>query len=291
MRISVLADVKPLLGEGPLWDADSARLYFIDSLGCRVFRCTEAGGEMRAWTVPAPIGSMALRRTGGAVVALQTGFWFLDLHTGDLAPIGDPEPGLADNRLNDGKVDPAGRFVCGSMHCGETEPTGSLWQLCPNLSITQMDSGIICSNGPCWSPDGRTLYAADSFRQTIYRYDYDVATGTAQARLDFVRVDASRGGTPDGATVDADGFIWSATVFDGRIFRYAPDGAVDRVIEMPVCKITSLAFGGAELDRLFVTSMAEPPLPKHPGDGPERGALFVIDGLGVRGLVEPRFAG
>ena len=291
MQISVIADVKPLLGEGPLWDQANDRLYFIDALGRRVFRCTEHGAEMRAWTVPSRIGSMALRQGGGAVVALVDGFHALDLVSGvviPLAMIAAPAPGTA---LNDGKVDPAGRFICGSMDMGEAAPTGTLWQLGTDLRVTALDHGIICSNGPCWSPDGRTLYFADSFQGRIFAYDYDVTSGAASNRRVFVQTYLSRGGAPDGATVDAEGFVWSATVFDGRIFRYTPDGRIDRVIEMPVCKITSLAFGGPNLDRLFVTSMAEPPLPKYPGDGPLRGALFAIDGLGITGRPEPRFAG
>lgn len=291
MRIDVLADVKPLLGEGPLWDAESERLYFIDSLGKRVFRCTEEGGEMRAWTVPEAIGSMALAQDGSAIVALADGFHRLDLESGDLVALADPEPDRPGNRLNDGKVDPAGRFVCGSMDMGEAEPTGTLWQLGTDLGLRALDEGIICSNGPCWSPDGGTLYFADSFRGTIYAYEYDAATGEAGGRRVFAEMDGARGGAPDGATVDAEGCVWSCGVFDGRIFRYAPDGSLDRVIEMPVCKITSLAFGGRGLDRLFVTSMAEPPLPKYPGDGPLRGSVFVIDGLGVTGRPERRFGG
>lgn len=291
MRIDVLADVKPLLGEGPLWDVESERLYFIDSLGKRVFRCTEEGGEMRAWTVPEAIGSMALAQDGSAIVALADGFHRLDLESGDLVALADPEPDRPGNRLNDGKVDPAGRFVCGSMDMGEAEPTGTLWQLGTDLGLRALDEGIICSNGPCWSPDGGTLYFADSFRGTIYAYDYDAATGEAGGRRVFAQMDGARGGAPDGATVDSEGCVWSCGVFDGRIFRYAPDGSLDRVIEMPVCKITSLAFGGRDLDRLFVTSMAEPPLPKYPGDGPLRGSVFVIDGLGVTGRPERRFGG
>lgn len=291
MRISVVADVKPLLGEGPLWDAEAERLYFIDSLGQRVFRCTADGGEMRAWIVPSEIGSMALRQAGGAIVALRDGFHALDFETGELTHIVDPEPDRPANRLNDGKVDRQGRFLCGSMDTGEEAPTGSLWRLDPNHGLTELDSGIICSNGPCWSPDGRLLYFADSFTGTISAYDYAPATGTVSNKRPFAQADSSRGGAPDGATVDSEGYLWGATVFDGRIFRYAPDGSIDRVIEMPVVKITSLTFGGDDLDRLFVTSMAEPPLPKYPGDGPLRGALFAIDGLGVTGLPEPKFAG
>lgn len=291
MRIEVVADVKPLLGEGPLWDPEAERLYFIDSLGKRVFRCTADGGEMRAWTVPSEIGSMALRQAGGAIVALRDGFHALDLETGELTHIIDPEPERASNRMNDGKVDRQGRFVCGSMDTGEEAPTGSLWRFDEDHQLTELDSGIICSNGPCWSPDGKTLYFADSFTGTISAYEYDPETGAVSNRRAFVNVDRSRGGAPDGATVDAEGYVWSANVFDGRIFRYGPDGSIDRVIEMPVVKITSLAFGGPGLDRLFVTSMAEPPLPKYPGDGQQRGALFRIDGLGVTGLPESKFSG
>ena len=289
-RIDVLVDVKPLLGEGPLWDVETERLFFVDGLGRRVFRCTANGAEVRAWTVPCEIGSMALRRGGGAVVALRSGFHGLDLETGECEPWVDPEPERPATRLNDGKVDPAGRFVCGSMDTGEAEPLGSLWSLGTDRSVAELDHGIICSNGPCWSPDGATLYFADSFSGAIRAYDYDVATGTTSGRRDFARV-PSRTGAPDGATVDEEGFVWSATVFDGRVIRYAPDGTVDREIAMPVVKVTSVAFGGPGLDVLYVTSMAEPPLPRHPGDGPLRGALFAVRGLGVRGRPEPRYGG
>ncbi|MDE0590537.1 SMP-30/gluconolactonase/LRE family protein [Halocynthiibacter sp. C4] len=241
--------------------------------------------------MPSEIGSIALAREDRLLVALRDGFHWLELDSGELTFIANPEPDAAQNRLNDGKVDPAGRFVCGSMDTGEENPTGMLWQLGSDMSLRKLDDGIICSNGPCWSPDGTTLYFADSFQSEIYAYDYNVETGEAINKRVFVEMDKSRGGAPDGATVDAEGFIWSASVFDGRIFRYAPDGSVDRIIEMPVCKITSLNFGGADLDRLFVTSMAEPPLPKYPGDGPLRGAVFVIDGLNTHGIAEPRFVG
>ncbi|MDW4496583.1 SMP-30/gluconolactonase/LRE family protein [Sulfitobacter sp. D35] len=291
MRISVLCDVKPLLGEGPVWDVRAERLWFIDSLGRRIYRCTADGAEMRAWTVPHAIGSMALRDGGGAIVALQDGFHAIDFETGELTHLVDPEPDKPNNRLNDGKVDARGRFLCGSMDTGESDPTGALWRLDPDMSLHRLDDGIICSNGPCWSPDAATLYFADSFTGEISTYDYDIATGAVADRRTFAVLPKDRGGAPDGATVDAEGYVWSACVFDGRIHRFAPDGSVDRVIEMPVCKITSLNFGGPNLETLFVTSMAEPPLPKYPGDGPQRGATFRVEGLGVTGRPEPYFAG
>ena len=291
MRIEVLVDVKTILGEGPLWDVAEQRLYWIDSFGCNVFRATADGREVRAWDVPAKIGSMALRQRGGAVLSLQTGFHFLVFATGDCSLIVDPEPDMPTTRLNDGKVDRRGRFVAGSMDTMEHGPNGSLYRLDPDLSLHKLDQGIVVSNGPCWSPDGKTFYFADSWSGEIWAYDYDLDTGNVANRRTFVKIDTPGGGAADGSTVDAEGFLWNAQVYDGRLVRYAPDGRVDRKIEMPVKKVTSVMFGGPDLNVLFVTSMAKPPLPRFPSDGVLRGSLFAIYGLGVRGLPEPRFAG
>ena len=291
MRIEVLVDVKTTLGEGPLWDVDEQRLYWIDSFDGRVFRATADGRELRAWDVPQKIGSMALRSRGGAVVSLQRGFHFLDFKTGAVELIHDPEPGLPNNRINDGKVDKKGRFIAGSMDTMEEGPNGALYSLSPDLEVTTLDRDIICSNGPCWSPDGRTFYFADTWSGEIWAYDYDLDTGGVSNRRTFAKVDTSRGGAADGSTVDAEGFLWNALVYDGRLIRYAPDGSVDRTVDMPVKKVTSVMFGGPNLDILYVTSMAKPPLPRFPGDGVLRGSLFAIHDLGIRGVPEPRFAG
>ena len=131
MRIEILADVKTTLGEGPLWDVDEQRLYWIDSFDGRVFRCTADGRELRAWDVPQKIGSMALRKQGGAVVSLARGFHFLDFRSGEVELIVDPEPDKPANRLNDGKVDRQGRFYAGSMDTQEAGPNGALYRLDP----------------------------------------------------------------------------------------------------------------------------------------------------------------
>lgn len=291
MRIEIVADVKTTLGEGPVWDVEQQRLYWIDSFDGRVLRCTEDGRELRAWDVGEKIGSMALRRNGdAAIVALQSGLHTLDLATGELGLIIDPEPGLPNNRLNDGKVDRQGRFVFGSMDTQEEQASAKLYRLNPDLSLHTLDEGIICSNGPCWSPDGETFYFADTWSGDIWAYDYDTTTGAASHRRTFARVDTSGGGAADGCTVDAEGCLWQALVYAGKLVRYTPDGQVDRVIDMPVKKVTSLAFGGPNLDTLFVSSMAKPPLPRFPSDGQQRGALFAVTGLGVKGIAERRFA-
>jgi L-arabinonolactonase len=173
----------------------------------------------------------------------------------------------------------------------------SLWRLDADLSVTQVDSGIICSNGPCWSPDDKIFYFADTFQEEIWAYDYDVDNGTVSSRRVFARTDKDLG-VADGSTVDAEGFLWNAQLISGDLVRYAPDGSVDRRISMPVKNITSVTFGGDKLDDIYVTSMARV---KHPAvhdhfaveAKPQFGAgnVFRIRGLGIRGVPEPRFAG
>ncbi len=290
MRIEVLVDVKTTLGEGPLWDVEEERLYFIDSFDGRVFRCTADGRELRAWDVPQKIGSMCLRKGGGAIVSLQRGFHALDLKTGDVTLIHDPEPDRPNNRINDGKVDKRGRFVAGSMDTQEDGPNGALYRLDPDLTVTKLEGGIIVSNGPCWSPDGQIFYFTDTWSGKISAYDYDQATGSIANKRTFATMHVE-GGAYDGATVDAEGFVWSACVYAGKLLRYAPDGNLERTVDMPVKKVTSVMFGGPNLDILYVTSMAKPPLPRFPGDGVMRGSLFAIHDLGIRGVPESRFAG
>ena len=292
MQIDIFLDVKTILGEGPLWDVEQERLYWIDSFGQRVFRATADGRELRSWLVPAPIGSLALTRDGStAITALADGLHVLDLGTGEVTLITDPEADLPKNRLNDGKVDRRGRFVFGSMHTGEDDRSGRLYRLDPNYELTVLDDGLVCSNGPCWSPDDSTFYFSDTWSGEIWAYDYDVEAGAVSNRRAFATIDRSPTGGFDGSTVDAEGGVWNALVYDGKVVRYAPDGTVDRVIDMPVKKVTSVMFGGPDLDTLFVTSMAKPPLPRFPDDPVSAGSIFAITGLGVTGVPEPRFAG
>jgi len=290
MRIEVVVDVKTILGEGPLWDVGLERFFWIDSFGGVVYRATHDGREVRAWDVPAKIGSIAIRKDGnGAICSLANGFHSLDFKTGECTLIHDPEPDKPNNRINDGKVDRRGRFVAGSMDTMEEGPNGALYRLDPDFKVTKLDSNIIVSNGPCWSPDDKIFYFADSWSGEIWAYDYDINTGSVKNRRTFVKLDTSTGGAADGSTVDSEGYLWNAQVYDGKLMRYAPDGKLDKVIDMPVKKVTSVNFGGPNLDILYVTSMAKPPLPRFPADGVLRGSLFAIHGLGIKGVAEPRF--
>ncbi|MCB1380981.1 MAG: SMP-30/gluconolactonase/LRE family protein [Alphaproteobacteria bacterium] len=289
MRIEVVCDVPDALGEGPLWDVQEQRLYWIDSYGPAIHACDADGGNRRSWRVPKQIGSMALREKGGAVLSLRDGFYDFDFATGRSALIHETHPGEIRPRMNDGKVDRQGRFLAGSMDFQEQDGVGSLYRLDPDLSVEKLDSGIICSNGPCFSLDGRTFYFADTGRNVIYAYDYDIDTGRPMSRRVFASFDGLRG-LPDGATVDSEGYVWSAEVYSGRLIRFDPNGVVDRIVGLPVQSTTSLIFGGPNLDIVYVTSMGRP----HNGvyhREREAGCLFAVHGLGVKGIAEPRFKG
>ena len=290
LRIELLTQSRDELGEGPLWDVAEQRLYWIDSHGRAVHRSDARGQQRRSWQVPEHIGALCLRAGGGAVVALRNGLHWLDFDSQQVELIADPEAGVRRTRLNDGKVDRQGRFVCGGMDYEEREPLAGLYRLDADRSVTQLESGIAVSNGPCWSPDGRTFYFADSAARRIWAYGYDPATGDLLSRRVFADFQGVLRGYPDGATVDSEGYVWSAEVYGGRIVRFAPDGTIDRLVGMPVDSVTSVMFGGADLDILYVTSMARP----HQGrrrQEREAGGLFAVHGLGVRGLPELRFAG
>lgn len=290
LRIEVVSADRDQLGEGPLWDVAEQALYWIDSFAPAVFRLDPGGGRTR-WPLPERVGSIALRRGGGAICALASGFHALDFATGAVTPYASAGNTHPRTRINDGKVDRQGRFVAGSMDEGETDPLGRLYRLDPGGRVAELDRDIVCSNGPCWSLDGRRLYFADTTRKLIYGYDYDPATGGAANRRVFADF-AALGfpGYPDGATVDAEGCLWSCEVYRGRLLRFRPDGSLDRVVGLPVESATSLTFGGPGLDTAYVTSMARPVGGAHPREG-EAGMLFSVHGLGVRGVPEPRFAG
>ena len=290
LRIELLTESRDELGEGPLWDVAEQRLYWIDSHGRAVHRVDARGEQARSWPVPEHIGAFCLRAGGGALVALRDGFHFLDLDTGALEKLSDPEAHIRRTRLNDGKVDRQGRFVCGGMDYEEREPLAGLYRLDPDRSVTKLEDAIVVSNGPCWSPDGRTFYFADTWARRIWAYDYDLATGDLLSRRIFADFEGHLRGYPDGATVDAEGFVWCAEVYGGRIVRFAPDGTIDRLVGMPVDSVTSVMFGGADLDILYVTSMARPFRGRRRQER-EAGGLFAVHGLGARGLPEPRFAG
>lgn len=291
-----------LLGEGPVWDVQDACLYWVDSTGRRagkpsLWRFDPRSNHTQFWSLDFDVGAMALRQRGGAVLALSDGFYFYDFQRGHLECVAKVSDDLSRSRLNDGKCDRRGRFFAGGMDDQEELPVSSLWRLDPDLTLHKVDTGIICSNGPCFSPDNKTFYFADTFKREIWAYDYDLGSGCPSNRRVFAST-AQDSGFADGSTVDAEGCVWNAQVISGDLIRYSPDGRVERKIGMPVRNITSVMFGGDDLDEIYVTSMARV---KHPAVHDHfaadvrpqfaAGSVFRIKGLGIKGLPETRFAG
>lgn len=278
-----------MVGEGPVWDVAEQALYWIDILGKAVHRFDPATGETRTWAVPDIIGSMAIRAGGGAIVALANGVHTLDFTTGAVEMLATSPDLDAQVQLADGKVDRRGRFIVGSSDRGMKQARGKLYALDPGATaLRPIDDDIFLANGPCWSPDDRTFYHADSLRHTIFAYDYHIDTGTVSRRRPFAST-KDLGGIPDGATVDSEGHVWSAICEGARLVRFRPDGSIDRTVEFPVRLPGSVMFGGPRLDRLFVPSLSPAFLGREAD--PRDGLTWVVDGLGVTGLAEPRFGG
>lgn len=275
-----------MVGEGPVWDVEEQALYLVDVFGKKVHRHDPASGANQSWNVPSLIGSMAIRQSGGAIVALVDGLYSLEFKTGEIKPLAMPEGLDPRIQFNDGKVDRRGRFVVGSADSKLKEPVGSIYVFDKDQSLTVIDTGIGLSNGPCWSPDDKTFYFSDSMRHMIYTYDYDIETGKAVNRREWVNT-KELGGIPDGATVDADGLLWMAICEGSKVVAFRSDGKVERVIDMPVRFVSSVMFGGPDLDLLYVTSIDTRAAGLPPE--PDAGSTFVVEGLGTRGLPEPRY--
>ena len=287
--VRCVANPRALVGEGPVWDDRRQALWWIDVKDPRLFRYDPASGENLELNMPERIGCIALRAGGGLIGAFVTGFKWIDPETGAVTPIVDPEPDRPDNRFNDGKCDRRGRRFAGTMDNAEIECTGTLYRLDPDLSVQVMCTGVHLSNGLGWSPDDRVLYYTDSLRRTIWAYDYDLEIGAMANRRTFARV-PEEAGVPDGLCVDADGYVWSAHWGGWRLTRDAPDGRVERVVKMRVPQPSCPAFGGPDLDVLYVSSAAIEMTPADFAKAPDAGGLFALD-VGVRGLPGNRFTG
>lgn len=269
-----VADVKAVLGEGPVWVEREQALYWVDIKAPAIFRRDEASGAVDRWTPPFRVGSLAPAAAGGFVGGAEKGLAWIDPVAGRYELFHDPEPELPHNRFNDGKTDRQGRFWAGTMDDREEAATGSLYRLDADMSVSRADAGYQVTNGPAFSPDGRTMYHSDSARQTIYAFDLDGAGGVSNKRVFAQFGDGD--GYPDGMTVDAEGCLWVA-VWDGWcIRRLSPAGERLQEVRMPVQRPTSCAFGGVALDRLYVTSARVGLAEKELTMQPLAGALFMI---------------
>ena len=289
------------LGEGPLWDAETGRLLWTDIERRAIHWFRPADGADGRWAVEHRVSSFGLRPGGGLVVADERGFARLDLPAPGREDEVAPEAPIASHRIaevdadaptvrmNDGAVDPSGRFWAGTMDERGRAEGGTLYRLDPDGTVTAMLSDITISNGIDWSPDGRTMYLADTPTGRVDAFDFDPTRGTISARRPFAVIDPEDG-SPDGLTVDAEGGVWVALWGGSELRRYGPDGREDQRHTFPVSQVTKPAFGGGDLDELYVTSARDGLSPDDLAREPLAGALFRLR-PGVGGRAPNRFPG
>jgi D-xylonolactonase len=283
-----IAATGAILGEGPVWVAREQALYWLDIAGRAVHRIDPATGEATRWQTPFRITAIAPRAAGGFVAGSEHGLVLIDEGMTRFDVLADPETHLPGNRFNDGAVDPAGRFWAGTMDDAEEQASGALYRLDPDLRWSRHDEGYRVTNGPAFSADGRFLYHTDSAARLIYRFVLGVDGGLSGREL-FARFGPADG-HPDGMAVDRDGCLWVAFWDGWCVRRLSPEGRIVASLPLPVQRPTSCAFGGADLDRLFITSATIGLDHAALAGQPLAGGLFVVD-PGVCGVPVPSFAG
>jgi len=282
MTPEIVADYACETGENPLWHPDENRLYWVDIPNGRIFRHDPAAGTHELCHEGDPVGGFTVQADGALLLFMARGAvrtW----RDGRMQTVIEEVPAERKSRFNDVIADPAGRVFCGTMPSGGQ--LGRLYRLDTDGALTELLDGIGCSNGLGFTPDRKGLYYTDSPKREIYLFDYDEATGGISNRRVFARVpDAAGEGVPDGLTVDAEGFVWSARWDGACLVRYRPDGSEDRRIAFPVAKVSSAIFGGEDYRDLYVTTAGGN---KKSADGPAAGALFRLR-PGVAGTPEFR---
>ncbi len=289
-EVKVLVDIRALVGEGALWDEKAQVLYWVDILSNALYIYDPATGENRHYDVGQHVGTVVLRESGGVMLSLANGFASYDLESGKLTILSDPEAHLPNNRFNDGKCDPGGRFWAGTMAYTNQSTQGSLYRMDADHSVHKMLGDIGISNGIVWSHDKRTMYYIDSSAGTVRAYDYDNASGDIRNERVIISVPKEMG-LPDGMAIDAAGMLWVAH-FGGSCVRcWDPHiGKVSDEIVLPASQITSCAFGGEKLDTLYITSAAVGLDAAALAQQPLAGSLFAVQ-PGVKGALTYRFAG
>lgn len=274
------------LGEGPVWDARSSRVVWVDITARRIHLTDTSNGATDRIEVPLDVGAVAPRAAGGFVAALQDGFWVVgDGPAERIAAVPEARPGL---RFNDGKCDPAGRFWAGTMARDQAPGAGALYCLDLDGEARMVLDGVTVSNGLAWSPDGRTMHYIDTPTQRVDAFCFDPLTGGIEDRRPEIHI-PTEAGAPDGMTIDAEGGLWIALWGGSAVHRYL-DGRLERVIQLPVSQPTSCCFAGEGLDELYVTSARQGLSEGQLRTEPLAGALFRVL-PGVQGLAPAVFAG
>lgn len=281
------------VGESPLWHAKEQAWYWVDINARTIWRHDPASGAVRSWHTDEMIACLAVKDSGGFIGGMESGIFALSLNDDGsvaenrLAAPAELAPGM---RFNDGRCDRQGRFWSGTMllDMAAARPDGKLYRYTAEGGISApVVDDLIVQNGLAWSPDGRTMYLSDSHasRRLVWAYDYDLDDGVPSGRRLFADLHAHVG-RPDGAAMDVDGGYWICANDAGALLRFAPDGKLDRRIDVPFKKPSMCAFGGAELKSMLVVSISA----GAPQGDTLAGAAFIID-PGVQGMAEACFKG
>lgn len=285
---TVLVQTRDRLGESAMWHAGEQAIYWVDLYGPVIHRM-RLGGRLESWEVPSTrfVGSFVFVRGGRLMLAIDSGLVLFDPASGIFTPFADPNAGREAVIYNDSKLDRAGRLWVGTLDLAETEPRGILYCVDAQGRASLGDSGFVACNGPAFSPRGDVLYFSDSMGRRLLAYDLDAGSPFLRNRRVFASMAADEG-IPDGLTVDAEGGLWCAHYGVGRLTRYAPDGSVSSVIEIPCPIVTSMSFGGPDLKTLFVTTGWSPGVERPEDESGPGGALLAI-ATDIAGLPEAEF--
>lgn len=291
-HVRCLLDARARLGECPRWDEKTGVLYWVDIKSCALHRLDPATGTDHLRRFDEEIGCFALDRNGGFVAAMRSGFVRFDHFDAPVHAIADPEADKPNNRFNDGRCDPAGRFIAGTMNETKTAADGTLYGLDWRAGrsaprITPIIGDALTMNGLAFSPDGARMYYSDTPNHVVYMLDYDVATGVASNRRVFHRFPPGNG-RPDGACVDAQGYYWSALYAGGRVVRFSPDGRIVAEVRIPALHCTMIAFGDHDLQTAYVTTARDGMTDSALQEYPQAGGIFAFR-VATPGLSEYRF--
>ncbi len=266
-------DAKAVLGEGPVWRAETQDLVWVDIESARVCCFNPATGENQTWDVGEKPGLAVPTKQGDLILGTSVGFVRLDLASGVLSPIIDPEQDLPNNRFNDGKVDPEGRLWAGTMGLDEAPNVGSLYRLNRNLSTDKLFDQVTISNGMAWTSDQKTFYYIDSPTRRVDVFDCDMAGGTVSDRRTAFELPEGMG-YPDGMSIDNEGMLWVALWQGWGVARFALGGALLAKVEVPVECVTSCCFGGENWDELYITTSSRDLDETGRAEQPLAGGLF-----------------
>lgn len=290
MDTTLVLPSKATLGEAPLWHARHQRLLWVDIEAGELHVFDPADGSDQAFAVGEALGTVVPRRGGGLMLAVERGFAAFDPDSGDLTHLVDPERDRPANRFNDGKCDPAGRFWAGTINRRREPGTAALYCLDVDLTVRRMLGGLTNSNGLVWSIDQRTFYHIDTPTRQVSAFDYRVETGEIANRRTVVFIPPEMG-RPDGMTIDAEGMLWIALFRGGCVSRWDPrDGRLLGTVVVPASQVTACAFGGPDLETLYITTARTGLDEAALAAQPDAGGLFAAR-PGVAGVEAFEFAG